>query len=261
MIVDSHIHSPFSMDSGQSFEEIHRTLEKKKMKGVLTDHYDFDHAQGDYFSYSTGDFLKTVEGLRSKRILKGIEMGLRPELRAKHEEHAALRRFDYLLGSVHFAYREGELIDFTHPTTLDLVPFYYFYLSNVLRAIEDNGFIHALAHLDYPARYQAHFGGEIPLGAVADLLNRCFRAMARREISLEINTARLGKKIARNQWKWLLRSFRENGGEHVTLGSDAHVAEDIGRHFDIALKLAKEAHLIPVYYKGEHAIEMKEEDK
>ncbi len=256
MLVDSHLHSYYSTDSQLSPRQISDMLRSLGLRGILTDHYDFDHTQGDYFTFDIHEFLEDSLIQRAKNLYSGIELGLRPELRDNNEKLAGLKGFDFILGCLHYEYREGEIFDFTQSHGMSLVPFYHRYWQSMVNAVENNGFIHALGHVDYPTRYIQEFAGEIPLGAVADLIYECFRIMARKEISLELNTRRLGEKQARLQWQWFLRAYKECGGESVTFGSDAHTLQRIGRHFDIALELSEEADLIPVYYKGGIALEM-----
>ena len=38
-----------------------------------------------------------------------------------------------------------------------------------------------------------------------------------------------------------VKLFRELGGEHVTIGSDAHWAKDIGSHLEVGMDMLKEA--------------------
>ncbi|HHX02851.1 MAG TPA: hypothetical protein GX733_00970 [Tissierellia bacterium] len=256
MLVDSHLHTHYSSDCQLSPRQVAEQLKIMGLKGVITDHYDFDHTEGDHFTFDVEEFLEDTLIKRQKNLGRGIEMGLRPELRERFEGFAARKEFDCLLGSVHYEYREGVLFDFTKSHGLGLVDFYTKYWRSMVDAVEDNGYIHVFAHVDYPTRYIGEYGGDIPLGAVANLIQECFRIMARKEISLELNTRRLNERQARLQWQWLLRAFRESGGETVTFGSDAHTLQAIGRHFDVALELAKEAELTPVYYKDGMAYPM-----
>ena len=44
--------------------------------------------------------------------------------------------------------------------------------------------------------------------------------------------------------------YKKLGGQYVTIGSDAHYEEHVGRRVDLALKMANEIGLIPVYFKA-----------
>ena len=70
-----------------------------------------------------------------------------------------------------------------------------------------------------------------------------FRALIERGIALEINTAaiRKGKMTVPDPGIDLLKFYRALGGELLSVGSDAHVATDLGANFDDACALAKEA--------------------
>lgn len=258
MLVDSHIHSHYSSDCRLSPNKIAQTLRNLGLCGVLTDHYDFDHTQGSFFTFDVFEFLEDpiVKGIDN--LGRGIEMGLVPQLRSIHEKHVALGEFDFFLGSLHYAYRDDELFEFTRSHGMDIVAYYKEYWLSMIDAVEDNGFIHALAHVDYPSRYIREFEGEIPLDDVEHLIRKTFKLLAQKNVSLEINTRRFAQEKAKAQWRWFLKVFKECGGESVTFGSDAHTLETIGSHFRTAQEMAAEARLTPVYYKNAKRCEMTE---
>lgn len=90
MLVDSHIHSHYSSDCRLSPNKIAQTLRNLGLCGVLTDHYDFDHTQGSFFTFDVFEFLKDpiVKGIDN--LSRGIEMGLVPQLRSIHENMSHL---------------------------------------------------------------------------------------------------------------------------------------------------------------------------
>ena len=58
------------------------------------------------------------------------------------------------------------------------------------------------------------------------------------EAVLELNTRRLGDKLALKELVPIYHRYRELGGRFVTMGSDAHKPEVIGAHFYQARQLA-----------------------
>ena len=81
--------------------------------------------------------------------------------------------------------------------------------------------------------------------------------LAQRDKALEINTRRLVTPDAREALLPVYHRFRELGGRLVTIGSDAHNAQDIGRGMDIALEMAAVCGLTPVYFKERKPIALK----
>ena len=56
----------------------------------------------------------------------------------------------------------------------------------------------------------------------------------------------------------LYKRFQELGGRYVTLGSDAHYSEHVGRGLESALEIAHQCNLQPVYFKERKRMVMKE---
>ena len=78
--------------------------------------------------------------------------------------------------------------------------------------------------------------------------------MVKQDISLEVNTQRLGLRQSQGQWSYLLGKHKELGGRRATLGSDSHLSQQLGRNFSEALKLIRKAELTPVSYHGRKII-------
>ena len=67
---------------------------------------------------------------------------------------------------------------------------------------------------------------------------------------IEINTSSLRKEHEQTMpGKELLEFYKNNGGRYVTIGSDAHLVEDIGADYMVAKELLKEVGLQEVIYR------------
>lgn len=116
------------------------------------------------------------------------------------------------------------------------------YLKELLTMVQWGGF-DILAHLTYPLRYMV---GEnhrnIDLNRHSDLIDEILRQAARSGKALEINTSGLRQPLGETLPTLpYVRRFREFGGEYVTVGSDAHYAEDLGKGVNEGMKVAQEA--------------------
>jgi histidinol-phosphatase (PHP family) len=100
-----------------------------------------------------------------------------------------------------------------------------------------SGSVDVFAHPDLPKIF-----GSRPGPAVLDELHeRIAEIAAEAGIALEISTAGLRKPVGElYPDPWLLRACVERGVP-ITLASDAHLPQDVGRDFDRALALAREA--------------------
>ena len=66
---------------------------------------------------------------------------------------------------------------------------------------------------------------------------------------LEINTRRLDSQQAVQTLQVLYQRYHELGGKYISLGSDAHYKEHVGRRIAVAKKMADKASLVPVYFQ------------
>ena len=96
----------------------------------------------------------------------------------------------------------------------------------------------SLAHIVYPLRYIRRDGIDLSFAPWEDRVRAILTEVAKTDHALEINTRR-GKDL--DFWPPLLRWFRECGGELVTVGSDAHRPEDVGKGVPEALELLRAA--------------------
>ena len=75
-----------------------------------------------------------------------------------------------------------------------------------------------------------------------DQIDQIFRLLIQKDKALEVNTSGLRQKIGRTLPDLpLLRRYRELGGRLVTLGSDAHCTEDLGKGIDEGMETLKAA--------------------
>jgi histidinol-phosphatase (PHP family) len=190
----------------------------------------FDHA----------GYLAAVERCREQfpdlRILSGLEMG-EPHW---HAEACAKvlgeGRFDRVLGSLHclpdgdgFAEPWGL---FAHRDAADVVREY---LAEVARLVSDSEVFSVLAHVDYPVRYwPEQQAGPFDPSAFEDEFRHALRSTALAGKALEVNTSVPLHSTVLTWW-------RDEGGDAVSFGSDAHLPSAVARGFRDAAEMA-EAH-------------------
>ena len=103
------------------------------------------------------------------------------------------------------------------------------------------GKVDTIGHLTYPLRYICgEHGRKVDLrdysGQIVDVL----RAIIHSGIALEINTSGLFQKIESTMPpEEIVAQYRRLGGELITIGSDAHYAEHLGRGIADGMALAK----------------------
>ena len=184
-------------------------------------------------------YLDCVERCRAKyrnlRILTGMEVG---QPHRHHDEVAdllATGTFDRVIGSLHCLTDGGE---FAEP--FDLIArrpadtMFRDYLTEIPHMVAESPLFTVLAHIDYPVRSWPADAKPFHPVDFEDEFRQALSAVAATERVLEINT-----KLPLHPT--VLAWWREEGGERVTFGSDAHESWVLGAGLAKAATMA-EAH-------------------
>jgi len=145
--------------------------------------------------------------------------------------------FDYLYGSVHFL--DNWMID--HPDhksrfeNQDLYKVYKDYFSLVREAAE-SGLFDCISHIDVIKKF-----GYKPDSDLTDIYEQTAKTLERADICIEVNTSGLYKPVGEIYPDEKLLKICYEHNVPVTLGSDAHKPEHVGRAFDRAISLIKKA--------------------
>ena len=234
MLADCHLHTEFSTDSETPMRaQAERALELGIPAICVTDHMDMDYPQGEFW-LDTDRYMEAVRRLQEEyrgrlEIGFGVELGLMEHLRARQEEYLKKYPFDFVIGSVHLIHGEdpynGELF---RKYGDEEVFREYFRLSH--RLLADAPSIQSWGHLDYVVRY-----GQNPevysYRKYADEIDAVLKLLLEKGIALEVNTAGFRTLGRTNPEPDVLRSYRELGGELITVGSDGHQPEYLGYRF------------------------------
>lgn len=243
---DMHIHTEFSCDSDAKMEDY---IEKAKTSGIgticFTDHVDLNINDYGYNYYSADRFWRQFNEIKNNvdvpvEILAGIEFG-EPHLYEKNLKELTKYPYDFVIGSIHWI---GDMFPCQKvKEQYSAKEFYTLYWQEVLKTVQTGGF-DALGHIDFPKRYY----GEIYYEET--VINEIFRNLFDKDLVIEINTSSLRKGHAQTMpGKELLEIYKANGGKYVTIGSDAHVVEDIGADYTTAKSLLEEVGLQEVIYR------------
>lgn len=248
MIVDTHMHTRFSTDSTMRIED---AIDRSRELGIgitITEHLDLDYPTPEAFIFDIDEYFREYGRYRSDDVLLGIEIGMRCELVAENRRRLEGQPFDYVIGSIHVVegidiYQEEFYLDRTKREV------YGQYFESMVSCLDSYDFIDSLGHIDYIVRYARFDNPELYMSEFGDYIDKVLAITAEKQKALEINTRRLGDRAAVDALMPVYRRFYELGGRMVTIGSDAHVPQDIGKHFDVAFAMAEACKLKPVYFK------------
>ena len=248
MTCDLHIHSRYSFDGTASLEEI---CESARERGVdiiaLTDHCDMlDGPEGiSAYLACEGELRKSYSELDQNglQVLYSVEIGNPHEFPRETESFLSDRKFDFIIGSVHFLPDGSDIYKLPYETPEEIDDMFRQHFLSMQKLVEYGGF-DTLAHMDYPIR---KLQGKLPgvsVLAYRDLIEPILQTLVRQGIALEINTRgtydwqnRVGPE------DWVLEHYRKLGGKYVTIGSDAHVPKYVGAGFAEAAAALKRAGL------------------
>ena len=182
-------------------------------------------------------YLACVERCRylfpDLRILSGLELGEPHWHPDEVGRLLAAGDFDRVLGSLH-CLRDGA--EYREPPGLfgdrDPHEIVRDYLAEVAQVVADGGDFAALAHIDYPLRYwDVATDGPYDVATYEEDFRQALRALADSGRALEISTVLPLDATVVHWW-------REEGGEGVTFGSDAHEPEAVARGLRDAAAMA-----------------------
>jgi histidinol-phosphatase (PHP family) len=259
---DSHVHTEYSWDApgGDMVASCARAVEVGVPAIAFTEHVDHtvwrvarEELNPEHLlvrlsdpdgtltppTFDAAGYLAAVDDCRERfpglRILSGLELG---EPHRHAGQVAALLgsgSFDRVLGSLHTLPDRGGYAEppglFAHRGPDDVMRSY---LAEVAALLAGSEVFEVLAHVDYPVRSWPAAAGPFVPETFEEEFRHTLRVTAQSGRVLEINTVVPFHAT-------LLRWWRDEGGDAVTFGSDAHDPSAVAHGFREAVHLA-EAH-------------------
>ena len=254
MLADYHIHCKYSDDSEEDLEKIIETAINKGIDEIcFTDHVDYgikpdkdvfekmdENAKKDWIkkigridlNVDYPNYFKEIEELREKykdkiTIRQGLEFGMQvhtikdfQKLFDKYKE-----KFDFVILSCHQVndkefwtneFQKGKSVDEYNAE-------YYEEIYRVMNRYRDYSI---LGHLDHIQRYNETI---YPFEKSREIIVKILKKVIEDNKGIEVNTSsfRYGLKELTPE-RDILKLYHELGGKIITIGSDAHKAENVG---------------------------------
>lgn len=260
--IDSHVHSNVSHDGISTYTEHMKKASEKGIREItFTEHFDdylgiptdiktlnVDKYLEEYLKYKNDNYVKTNFG---------IEIGLRPISFDVIKSLVKDYDFDFIIGSSHITCDKDMAYD---SSFFDgLTP--HQAIMNYLNEIKTNIMLYpnefdVYGHIDYVIRYVIKYYGpvmtKLEYDEFRDTLDEILTGLISRDKGIEINTSgfRYGLNTAHPNIE-ILKRYKELGGKIITMGSDAHKADDLAKDFDKAVDMLETAGFdeIAVYHK------------
>jgi histidinol-phosphatase (PHP family) len=176
------------------------------------------------------------------RVVSGIEAGEPHHFAGSVAAVLAAGRFDRVLGSLHAIDIGGalEYVDDSLFEDLGAQPLMRQYFTEMLQLVEGSSAFGVLAHCDFPRRYWPDdAAGPFREQDFEEEYRAVFRALASSGRALEVNTRSPLASVE------LVRWWREEGGDAVSFGSDAHQPYRVGARFALAADIVTAAGFKP----------------
>ncbi len=238
-IYDQHVHTFLSSDSGEKFENY---LQKAQELGlshfVSTEHLDLSCIALGKDDMPDLALQKSIcQELQQKypiQILRGIELGYKFSRLKDIEYIVETQGFDVIIMSVHedeyaecasSAFLDDKSPDEAYAAYLDL----YIHMLNHCSCYDIVGHIDFLLRYMPPANLEKH----------KEKLCMLFQLVISKDKCLEYNTRFLYRHHESHGLKYLFSLYFACGGRKVSLGSDAHTAQDYLASFAEAEQMLK----------------------
>ncbi len=258
---DNHVHTHWSWDTAEPVT-MRRACEQALAVGLpaiaFTEHLDFTvwteddraHTEGLTSRLHAQQLPIDVEGYAAElaecrdrfpglRILSGVEVGEPHLFAASIAAHLRASPVDRVLGSLHSLPDDDRLVGAGRLLYPDPGDTMRRYLAEVVRMVESSDVFQVLAHVDFPRRYWPGGRDRYEEKAYEEEYRAVFRALAGTGRALEVNTSSPLASVDQVRW------FREEGGEAVSFGSDAHDPSAVGQRFDVAVDVVEAAGFRP----------------
>lgn len=273
-LIDCHTHTYFSPDSDAEPEKmIERAIELGLEAYAITDHCECNRWFGiDYYNaepneHDTYDFgksfdrsLEYITELKERyadkiNLICGVELG-----QATHDFEIADKavkdkRLDLIIGSMHELPNLPDFCFINYKSYLrrDIYRMLDDYFLEILKLCKWGKF-DVLGHLTYNLRYiDGEYGMKVDLSKYDNIIEECFKILIQNSKGLELNTSGLRQKYGKPFPEYrFIKMYHDLGGEIITLGSDAHRVEDLGKGITECVGIVKRAGFKYLAYFKKH---------
>ena len=263
-LCDLHTHSLYSFDGAKDATPdalCRRALELGLSDVAITDHCDVDgEVEGIYDLYDADAAWNAMTEAKEKyagrlNLIRGIELG-----NAHHcpdYARAALARhpYEYVIGSLHNLSGVPDfcMLRYEIMTPAHIAQIFDRALDETLEMLSFDG-ITTLGHMTYMHRYLTRAKLTLDFKPYYEKIRAIYAVLIDKGIALEVNVSSLWKDLGvAMPTLELIRLYADCGGHLITVGSDAHAPQNLGKAIrkGYALLNAAGLHEVTVIRGGE----------
>ncbi|MBI3315378.1 MAG: histidinol-phosphatase HisJ family protein, partial [Candidatus Omnitrophica bacterium] len=245
--VDYHMHTPLCGHAvGEPGEYVEQAIKVGLSEIGFSDHAPLVSHEDPRYTMSAAQLpryhamIEKVQKSYKKFSIKlGLEADFVPGFEDKTRAILSGYPYDFVIGSIHFidawAFDDPDPAQKVKWKEKDIDQVYRDYYK-LLRLSALSGFYDIMGHVDLVKKF-----GYRPLGDMTKDIRETAKVFKETGVAIEINTSGLRKPV-KEIYPSLgaLKIYREEGVP-VTFSSDSHDPKDVGRDYDKAAVLAKEA--------------------
>lgn len=227
---DQHLHTYFSFDSEESFENY---LVHHPDYFVSTEHFDlknpwdnFNDSLPDYRAYAQK--ITELEKKYPTKFLTGIEIGVVPGQEKEIYAFLADKKYDLILLSIH----QNGSFDYMDPKVLQMEKYQVIknYFDQMITVLSHFKYGDVLSHFDYGLRQFSLSKKEL-IQHFEKELHTIMTLALKRNLAIELNAKSFDVYGNAELYDYFISTYVSLGGKFFTLGSDAHIATDYERAF------------------------------
>ena len=239
-LCDYHTHTRFSFDGDPAATHdamCRRALEVGLSEIAFTDHCDVNgEVEGFYAPYDHAAAFAAMQEVKEKykgrlNVVCGMELGNPHQYPTEAKASLAAHPYDFVIGSLH---NLTDVPDFCFLNYEHMPDRLIHHLFN--RALDENmalaqfDGITTLGHITYMHRYITRAGKPFDFKPYHDKIRELYRILISRDVALELNVSTLWRGLGISMPTMeLLKLYRDCGGRLITVGTDAHAPENLGK--------------------------------
>lgn len=245
MLCDYHVHTEYSDDSNYRMEVcVKDAIQLGLDEMCFTDHVDYGikvdrgqtplvyHQNEPMFNVDYERYFKEIEMLKLKypqiKLKKGLEFGMQRNTISNFEKLVDQYPLDFIILSIHqINNQELWLYDYQNGKTQDEYNLgYYEELYYLVNHYTDYS---VLGHLDLIARYDQQQA--YPFHKIQDIVSEILKVVIRDGKGIEINTSNHRYGLCdTTPSREICKLYLDLGGTVITIGSDSHHPEHLGKY-------------------------------
>ncbi len=246
---DYHTHTPLCMHAvGEPEQYIDRAISLNLAEYGISDHAPQTPEPFDDWRMKVSELPAYIEWIDRARAHAGDRLPVKAGLecdwlgsnREWNEELAQKHDWDYLIGSIHYLSDNGKIWDFDNPAwlgrwaELDVEIAWKTYWEEYTK-MAASGLFDILGHPDLIKKFSYR-----PSGDLKRYYEPVIEAIAESGSAIELNMAGLHKPCKEAYPSDEFLTLAHSAGIPITLSSDAHAPEEVGREFTQGIETLKQ---------------------